>query len=80
MENSIVHIRNTVVHFSKTSEQKKTKSRPSKRDVFMPSTLKEYLQTVLELQEEERKEHSGSEHICQWAYGTVFDPNYVSHR
>lgn len=84
MENSIVHIRNTIVHCSKTLEQEKTKSKASKRDLFMPSMLKEYLQTVWDRQEEERKlvgrEYSDSEHICQWADGTVFDPNYVSHR
>ena len=84
MENSIVHIRNTVVHCSKTLEQEKTKSKASKRDLFMPSMLKEYLQTVWERQEEERKlvgrEYSDSEHICQWADGRVYDPNYVSHR
>mgnify|MGYP002860245253 CR=1 FL=1 len=84
MENGIVHIRNTVVRFTTISEMEKTKSRASKRDLFMPSALKEYLQTVWDRQEEERKlvgrPYSDSEHICQWADGTVFEPNYVSHR
>ena len=84
MENGIVHIRNTVVRFSKVEEQEKTKSKASRRDLFMPSALKEFLQTVWNRQEEERKfvgrPYSDTEHICQWADGTVFEPNYVSHR
>ena len=46
MENGIVHIRNTVVRFATTSEQEKTKSKASKRDLFMPNALKEFPQTV----------------------------------
>ena len=84
MENGIVHIRNTVVRFATTSEQEKTKSKASKRDLFMPNALKEFLQTVWDRQEEERKlvgrAYSDTEHICQWADGTVFEPSYVSHR
>ena len=84
MENGIVHIRNTVVRFSTISELEKTKSKASKRDLFMPSALKEYLQTVWDRQEEERKlvgrPYSDEEHICQWADGTVFQPDYVSQR
>lgn len=84
MENGVVHIRNTVVRFSTTAEQEKTKSKASKRDLFMPNALKEFLQTVWDRQEEERKlvgrTYSDTEHICQWADGTVFEPNYVSHR
>lgn len=84
MENGIVHIRNTVVRFSTVSELEKTKSKASKRDLFMPKALKEYLQTVWDRQEAERKlvgrNYSDTEHICQWADGTVFKPEYVSHR
>ena len=84
MENGVVHIRNTVVRFSKIEEQEKTKSKASKRDRFMPNALKEFLQTDWDRQEEERKlvgrAYSDTEHICQWADGTVFEPNYVSHR
>ena len=46
--------------------------------------LGSFLQTVWDRQEEERKlvgrSYSDTEHICQWADGTVFEPNYVSHR
>ena len=84
MENGIVHIRNTVVRFKTVSELEKTKSKASKRDLFMPNALKEYLQTVWDRQEEERKlvgrTYSDTEHICQWPDGTVFKPEYVSHR
>lgn len=55
MENGIVHIRNTVVRFATISELEKTKSKASKRDLFMPKALKEYLQTVWDRQEAERK-------------------------
>ena len=84
MENGIVHIRNTVVRFTTVSELEKTKSKASKRDLFMPNALKEYLQTVWDRQEAERKlvgrTYSDCEHICQWPDGTVFKPEYVSHR
>lgn len=84
MENGIVHIRNTVVRFSTISELEKTKSRASKRDLYMPNALREYLQTVWDRQEEERqflgRPYSENEHICQWADGTVFQPDYVSQR
>ena len=84
MENGIIHIRNTVVRFKTVSELEKTKSKASKRDLFMPNALKEYLQMVWDRQEEERKlvgrTYSDTEHICQWPDGTVFKPEYVSHR
>ena len=84
MENGLVHIRNTVVRFSTISELEKTKSKASTRDLFMPSALKKYLQTVWDKQEEDRKlvgrPYSDEEHICQWADGTVFQPDYVSQR
>lgn len=84
MENGIVHIRNTVVKFNTVSELEKTKSRASKRDLYMPNALKEFLQTVWDRQDQERKltgrAYSEDEHICQWADGTVFQPDYVSRR
>ena len=84
MENGIVHIRNTVVRFRTVSEQEKTKSKASKRDLFMPDALKAYLQKLWEKQEEERKltgrKFSGDEHLCQWPDGTTYLPDYVSRR
>lgn len=84
MENGIVRIRNTVVKFNTVSELEKTKSRASKRDLYMPNALKEFLQTVWDRQEEERsltgRTYSEDEHICQWADGIVFQPDYVSRR
>lgn len=84
MENGIVHIRNTVVRFGSVTEMEKTKSKASRRDLFMPSALKDYLKTVWDRQEEERaatgRTYSDTEHICQWADGTVFNPEYVSRR
>lgn len=84
MDSGVVHIRNTVVKFKTVSELEKTKSKASKRDLFMPNALKSYLQTVWQRQEAERnlcnRPFSGDEHICQWPDGTVFDPDYVSRR
>lgn len=84
MENGIVHIRNTVVRFATISELEKTKSKASKRDLFMPSALKKFLQSVWDKQEADReltgRKYSDSEHICQWPDGTAFQPEYVSRR
>ena len=84
LENGIVHIRNTVVKFKEISELEKTKSRASRRDLYMPNALKSYLQTIWDRQEEDRKltgrSYSDSEHICQWPDGTAFHPDYVSRR
>ena len=84
LENGIVHIRNTVVKFKEISELEKTKSRTSRRDLYMPNALKSYLQTIWDRQEEDRKltgrSYSDSEHICQWPDGTAFHPDYVSRR
>lgn len=84
MKNGLVHIRNTVVRFTKVAEQEKTKSRASRRDLFMPSALKAYLQTVWDRQASERelvgRTYSDEEHVCQWADGSIIDPVYISHR
>ena len=54
------------------------------RDLYMPNALKEFLQTAWDRQEEERqltgRTYSEDEHICQWADGTAFQPDYVSRR
>lgn len=84
MENGIVHIRNTVVQFQTVSALEQTKSRASKRDLFMPGALKAYLQKLWEKHEADRKltgrKYSEDEHLCQWPDGTTYKPNYVSRR
>ena len=84
MESGIVHIRNTVVQFTTISEQEKTKSKASRRDLFMPNALKAYLQTLWEKQQKDREQtgrtYSDEEHLCQWPDGSMFQPDYVSRR
>ena len=83
-ENDTVHIRNTIVRFSTVSEQEKTKSKASKRDLFLPSGLKNYL---LKLREKQKENHdflglvfSDESHVCQWQDGQPYKPDYISIR
>lgn len=83
-DNNQVHIRNTIVRFSTVSEQEKTKSKASRRDLFLPTGLKTYL---LSLKEKQKANHSflelpfGEEsHICQWTDGKPYQPDYISSR
>ena len=82
--NDLVHIRNTVVRFNTVSEQEKTKSKASKRDLFLPSGLKVYL---LKLKEKQKGNHSflglpfsKESHVCQWQDGRPYQPEYISVR
>ena len=83
-ENDQVHIRNTLVRFSTVSEQEKTKSKASKRDLFLPSGLKSYLLTLKEKQQGNHSflglEFSEESHVCQWADGKAYQPDYISVR
>ena len=79
-----VHIRNTTVRFSTVSEQEKTKSRASRRDLFLPAGLKSYL---LDLREKQREDlaflgmtMTNESHVCQWPDGRPYQPDYISAR
>lgn len=83
-EHDMVHIRNTIVRFITVSEQEKTKSKASKRDLFHPAGLKDYL---IKLKEKQKHNHavldlqfSGESHVCQWADGRPYQPDYISTR
>lgn len=83
-ETNVVHIRNTVVRFKTLSEQEKTKSRASKRDLYLPAGLKAYL-TRLKTQTERNRILFGSsyqhgDHVCQWANGKGYAPDYITRR
>ena len=82
--NNVVHIRNTVVRFKTISELEKTKSRASKRDLYLPCGLKCYLLSWHERMETNRSlfgtAYQGGEHICQWPNGKCYTPDYVSRR
>lgn len=81
---NVVHIRNTVVRFKTISEMEKTKSRASKRDLYLPKGLKQYLLTLRERTETHKqllgKAYHDGEHICQWPDGHSYTPDYVSRR
>lgn len=83
-ENNVVRIRNTVVRFSTISELEKTKSRASKRDLYLPKGLKTYLLGWKNKIEENRaffgSVHVGSDHVCQWPDGRAYTPDYISRR
>ena len=83
-EKNQVHICNTIVRFYTVSEQEKTKSRASKRTLYLPSGLKEYL---LGLREKQIRNHeffglefSEESHVCQWEDGRAYQPEYISVR
>ena len=69
-ERNTVHICNTVVRFATISEQEKTKTKASRRDLYLPFALTVYLMNL---------ERAGS-YICQWPDGRQYQPDYVSHR
>ena len=76
-EKGVVHIRNTVVRFSSVSEQEKTKNHSSRRDLYLPSGLRDYL---LENQKFPGVKISEKAHICQWPDGSPYKPDYISRR
>lgn len=82
--NNVVHVRNTVVRFKTISELEKTKSRASKRDLYLPNGLKCYLLSLRKRTEANQeifgKAYNGGDHICQWPDGRTYTPDYVSRR
>lgn len=84
LEQNVVHICNTVVRFSTISEQEKTKSKASRRDLYLPSGLKQYL-VQLKIQAEFNRHvfgdcYADGEHVCQWPDGRPYNPDYISAR
>lgn len=82
--NNVVHVRNTVVRFKTISELEKTKSRASKRDLYLPNGLKCYLLSLRKRTEANKEmfgsAYRGGGHICQWPDGRSYTPDYVSRR
>lgn len=81
---NVVHVRNTVVRFKTISELEKTKSRASKRDLYLPNGLKQYLLSWLSKCKANRamlgNGYQDGTHICQWPNGKCYTPDYVSRR
>ena len=74
---NIVHVRNTIVRYSSVSEQERTKNATSKRDLYLPTGLKNYLSNRKNFPGEENSE---TFYICSRSDGRPFEPNYISHR
>lgn len=83
-ERNLVHVRNTVVRFKTLSEQEKTKTKASKRDLYLPNGLKQYLIRLKKTVNENRlflgPGYHGGDHVCQWPDGRPYDPGYISRR
>ena len=83
-EKNVVHVRNTVVRVKTISELEKTKSRASKRDLYLPNGLKTYLLAWKEKVNTNRKlfgeAYTDCGHVCQWPDGKSYTPDYVSMR
>ena len=80
-DKNIVRIRNTVVRFSNSFEREQTKSKASRRDLYLPNALRTYL---LKLQKEQQEAKSvcgkscvDSGHVCQWPDGRAQEPGWI---
>lgn len=77
LEQSVVHVRNTIVRYSSISEQEQTKNESSMRDLVLPAGLKDYL---FELQKNPGGENSKKVYVCSWPDGRPYEPSYISRR
>lgn len=83
-DRNLVHIRNTVTKFRSVSEQEMTKTKASKRDLYLPSGLKLYLLKLRKKQLENKlflgAGYTDGTHVCQWADGRAYRPDYITMR
>jgi integrase len=79
-----IHICNTVVKGKTVVEAEQTKSRASKRTLFIIPETREYLLSLRRRQAENRLLMGGayhvSDHVCTWDDGHSFAPDYISQR
>jgi len=79
-----ITIKNTVVRTRTIIEHEKTKSRASKRTLYIIPETREYLLGLQRRQAGNRKllgsAYNVNDHVCVWDNGNPFDPTYVSHR
>lgn len=86
-DKNIVHICNTVVKLVTTIEDEHTKSRASRRNLYLNSALRQYLIEWHAEQERNQKimgeqyGDTGGEvvHVCTFADGRPISPDYASH-
>jgi len=84
LEEGTMRICNTVIKFNTQIEHEQTKSSASRRTLYLTPEIKEYLCTLKRRQAENRKlmgrSYTKSDHVCTWADGRSFSPNYISQR
>ena len=84
LENGYVIIRNTVTCFKTLHEQEQTKSEASRRKLFLPASLREYLRAKKEACESYRDllrtAYQDSGHVCQWPDGSAYRPDFITRR
>lgn len=79
-----IAIKNTVVKVRTLIEHERTKSRASKRTLFIIPETKEYLLSLKRRQTENRlmmgAAYCINDHVCVWDNGEPFKPDYISQR
>ena len=79
-----VTIRNTVVRFKTLIEHERTKSRSSKRTLYIIPETRDYLLGLLHRQKVNRQlmgsAYIVSDRVCTWDNGEPFKPDYLSQR
>lgn len=82
-DNDIVYIRNTVVRLKTRIESEQTKSKSSRRKLYLMPQLKTYLLELQAHQKEMRMLYGNTyyenEHVCQWDDGREFSVDYPTH-
>ena len=74
-----VYIRNTKTRFSTIVETEQTKSESSRRTLFIPLRLHNYLTMVKAEQERKQSNDVSSGHVCVWPDGSPQSPEYHYH-
>ena len=84
LDEGTMRICNTMVKLKTQIEHERTKSNASRRTLYLTPEIKAYLQDLKSEQEENRKlmgrSYHKSDHVCTWADGRPFSPDYVSPR
>ena len=84
LDEGTMRICNTVVKLKTQIEHERTKSSASRRTLYLTPEIREYLQDLKDRQDANRKllgqSYHKSDHVCTWADGRPFSPEYVSQR
>jgi len=81
-EMDTISIRNTVVRQKTTIEHERTKSRASKRTMYIIPETRDYFLELKQRQDKNRtymgKAYNDNDHVCVWDDGNPFKPHYIS--